>query len=180
MVELDSLLWHHQMKILVLLKVLFWDPCCSWFILMAHLGFSYQVSSLLSLMVTSCFIEWSLALKKTLVKFRVTLMICVTGYLSINWPWSQQMQVPIHLQEKTPSCPIPRCPDLLWANLIKDVSWKVRKQIGLLYWLFTSTLNQTHWKLSTLPHLEYVAHVWDHICKILIWWSLSTGLLHLY
>jgi len=60
--------------------------------------------------------------------------------------------------------------DLLWANPIKDVTSKVRKQIGLLYCHFYK-----HAELDTLktlytaliwPHLEYAVPVWDpHLCK---------------
>ena len=51
--------------------------------MMASLGFSYLLAPFFSLPMTSCFIDWSLALK-TLVEFRVTLMSYVTGYLFIN------------------------------------------------------------------------------------------------
>ena len=47
--------------------------------------------------------------------------------------------------------------DLLWANHIKDVTSKVRKQIGLLY---------RHFYKRALPHLECGVPAWDpHLCK---------------
>ena len=80
----------------VYLKVLFWDPCCSWFVLMACLGFSYQVASLFSRPTTSCIVERLLPLK-TLVEFRVTWMSHVAAYLSINWHRIQQNASPFLL-----------------------------------------------------------------------------------
>ena len=68
--------------------------------------------------------------------------------------------------------------DLLWANPIKDVTSKVRKQIGLLYCHFYK-----HAELDTLkmlytaliwPHLKYAVPVWHGIhisAKILTFWS---------